>query len=338
METAQATITSHAILDFSTPTPINYSADTTCAEDGNIEGWGTVTPSALWRLMCESCVVTPFLTSTAPPAPTWDGTGTPPPTGTATPEATSTPAPTLTPQAVNNEFNRADTKLSVSFDYTYEPFCTDCYYDVDCNLWTLTTYRCDIIFSGTSNATDEHYPQAHVVGNLWMGYWRPTDIYYFRHDDVVSNIEITGQVDDGYIGTTEVVMAIPSTNLLASQGQGNFYYRGKLLYSMQNTDPLHIAGTPTPAPLQSMCSSVKGGGDDQIFGFEGIEFGAMRCVDLFEYSVTILGIDINLPMFAHLCFQDVSLGNAYIFGFPIDMDAPLYLLGITWFLRNLFVS
>jgi hypothetical protein len=88
-----ATVTSTFIPPSPSPTPFDASCPV-----GTPAGWGTYTPSPLWSVECGACavIVTPTLTLTPSPVPTWSGIGTPPATGTGTPLATVTGTPLVT--------------------------------------------------------------------------------------------------------------------------------------------------------------------------------------------------------------------------------------------------
>jgi len=137
---------------------------------------------------------------------------------------------------------------------------------------------------------------------------------------------------DHYIGSTLTVYFSGTAGAAVNMS-------GDIVVTTNPVNPF-APPVPTATPYPDVfCGSIEPEVDDtKIFGFEGLEFGAISCVDLLPYEISILGVDLSIPHFAHICFQDVSLGSAYIFGFEIDMDAPLYALGVAWALRNLFIS
>ena len=123
---------------------------------------------------------------------------------------------------------------------------------------------------------------------------------------------------------------------------------GDYHYNEFDSGHLRIAahGFPTPAPTvtpgpgdSGFCGSVEPvTPDNEIFGLTGLELGNIVCVDLLPIDIKILTLEISVPRFAHICFQDVSFGYAYVFGMKINLTAPLYLLAIAWSIRNLFIS
>jgi len=326
--TGTATITSEPILKMTTPTPQTFDEDTSCSEDGTISGWETVTPSSYWLYQCSQCLVTLEGTSTAVPPtaiPTWDGTGTPLPTL----EPTATPTPTETP-FVPYVIHCGSTDCIQVDDYTAKRYCDGSVMSWSCSLRVTSGW-------------------AHVSGSV-EGVWT-WDSYTNR--DVGAKAEFYRK----YIGTTTYTfpgafaktgtIEIPYTTVPLSTNTTEESVSTRITGLGTGDDAwfegwLYAYGypAPTPPPATDMyCASVDGEQDDgEIFGFTGIELGSTYCVDLLPWEISILGVDISIPLFAHICFQNISLGSIYVFGLKLGLDGFVYALGVAWALRNMFIS
>jgi len=80
------------------------------------------------------------------------------------------------------------------------------------------------------------------------------------------------------------------------------------------------------------------GGGSGGFYFTGVTYGSDYCVDVGGWSYSILGVGIDIPMIAHICFQDVAIGEIAIFGLAVSLDDIVVLFVAAWALRNLFTS
>lgn len=342
-ETPSPTITTKPLIVFETPTPMELSRE--CPEDGIIDGWMTVTPSVLWMSYCAHCVVTPLWTSTAKPAtaiPTFNGTGTPP-------ENTPTPTPTITP---TQEYTGGLTEVIafVGFGQTNSQG---------------STWACTIL---------SEY-QAHCAGTIWLTSYRARNSAFevdIRVDKTVDDRDImfVGSFD-GVGDTQQLSISYSYDEYLA--GLASLPYDG-IEYEYIYSPPLEVGrvtawhdyqfyagewneyhaitgevevylyphfppeGTPTPSPDSLYCDAVHGESGESPFGYDGITYGAMYCVDLLPFEISILGVDLSIPHFAHICIQDVSLGKGRMFGMEIDLDVALLVMGVAWAVRNLFIS
>jgi len=89
-------------------------------------------------------------------------------------------------------------------------------------------------------------------------------------------------------------------------------------------------------PTESYCSAVDDSAESgEVFGYSGIQYGTLQCLDIGPYNYTIFGIGLDIPYIAHMCFQSVNFGNMNLFGTNIPID-PLYLLiAVAWAIRAL---
>jgi hypothetical protein len=98
-----------------------------------------------------------------------------------------------------------------------------------------------------------------------------------------------------------------------------------------------VTPTATATHIASYCEITDSVGSI-AFSYSGLIFGAAHCVDVGNWSVSILGIAIDIPWIAHLCFQDVTLGTVILFNVVVSLDIIAYVLGVAWAIRNLFIS
>lgn len=335
------TMTSKPLVDMSTPTPASYNFDGACP-DGEPAGWLTVTPSSLWLQQCTHCLITPVVTSTPPPptpVPTWDGIG-----------ASPTPAPTSTPTL--HPTLAATPPVSLTCNNTCELSCEQL------NDWTvrydLTGWEgsyCSYNFPEYAHISDLyilHEGHIRAYGTTGNDYWS----WWFKGAALENSVYTLLADDHGPpTGTTPYWVDVywegefHAGDIVRIDQYGKFgWYKADVWesgYIIFSAVPLTSQPTPTPAPTPSLsyCSAVDGGVDDgEIFGYTGLEFGSIYCADLLPFHVSILGLDITIPHFAHICLQNVSAGDVYIFGMRIPLDSFLYALGVSWAIRNLFVS
>jgi hypothetical protein len=99
-------------------------------------------------------------------------------------------------------------------------------------------------------------------------------------------------------------------------------------------------GTATPAPGQGgypgYCGSIVGAADSG-FSYTGITYGDIECLDLGPLDwADILPIWMgpvaeilpSIPWIAHVCFQDMDIGSATIFGGTVYLSAIAFVAGI----------
>lgn len=351
--------------------------DLSCPSDGsNPVGWGTVTPSSGWNLLCSQCVN----------QSEW---------ATSTPADTQTPNPTYVyftqaacqTAAVNGE----DCMLTPGVTQTVTPLPSTA---------TSTIPASNIVFTGGSLVTtgsvyfsdNAEFPRTWsrvLTSDLvtFSGYVGIRDASTTRWDSRLVDFQTT-YTGSGYVywnadfveshenATLNYVLLIlhdsdgdeiidlivnPSGSAYLNSS-GTIYYR--LSYNSQNpfmsysipaaeftdkgtvlsTMPFELTPTPTVTPTASplgYCQSVSN--VESGFSWSGITYGQSYCVDIGPYG----GFDFNgltanpigaFPWIAHLCFQDVSFGNAVIFDVEISLEVVLYILGIVAIIRNLFVS
>jgi hypothetical protein len=337
--TPTATITSPPPLQISTPVSGEFDEGNDCPEDGNITGFGTVTPSAFWEYSCSHCLVTPESTSTPAPVPTWDGTGTPPPTTTPTIDVT----PTSQPQAGGyiTEYTMVGYVQPNSWCLTNTLNSTVCTLSPDGSVLS-----CSVDMQAYDSASSDTLGRSCEAG-IQVSFLRSQDeLYVYWEDDIT----FTPTQSQNVMYANYQNYDLSSGELLITQGgiatirayssglyTGFLRVVGTLTIS---TSPIGIPPTPTPNPDAEFCSSVAPLNDEEYFGFTGVEFGQMACVDFLDPPINkeILGVEINIPHFIHLCFQDVSIGVITLFGMSFSLDTIVAVGVAIWALRNLFIS
>ena len=341
--TPTPTITTKPLIILSTPTPFDLSSD--CPEDGIVDGWGTVTPSALWSAYCSQCIVTPYWTSTAKPAPTWDGTGTPPPTETPTlsPSATFTPSPT----SDGGDYYLVSCSVSIS------QVGNGCGVAVDNSICELQnndkTCHCLVDASTSSdgeggthscrfgvNVDTERSDWYNAASHIWWTSNVSSFNSWTDYKSIWTRADGTYYVDTGEVDARQTMGYRYQIYNDADTG-GQMSVSGDAYISTDGS----IVSTPTPSPTPdgNFCDTVQDENDtDPVFGYTGIEYGAMYCADLLPFDISILGVDMSIPHFAHICLQDVSIGTGTMFGMSIDLDVALFVAGVAWAIRNLFIS
>jgi hypothetical protein len=348
--------------------------DLSCPPDGsNPVGWGTVTPSSGWNLLCSQCVSqSEWATST--PA----DTATPNPTyvyltqaacQTAAPggEPCITSTPTVTPLSTTTMTSTPSSNIvftggslvstgSVYFSDTAEFQRT----------WSRVLTSDLVTFSGYVGIRDASTTrwdnrlvdfQTTYTGSGYV-YWN-ADFVESHENATLNSVSLILHDNDGDEIIDLINNPIGSAYLSSS---GTIFYR--LSYNSKNpfmsysipaaefTDngtvisnvPFEPTPTPTVTPTASplgYCQSVSN--VESGFSWSGITYGETYCQDIGPYG----GFDFNgltanpigaFPWIAHLCLQDVSFGNAVIFDVEISLEVVLYILGIVAIIRNLFVS
>lgn len=313
------TITTQPLIVFETPTPFEYSSD--CPEDEIVEGWGTVTPSALWMSLCAHCILTPYHTYT--PAPTDESFPTPP-DGTVYPTQTPEPTPTSTPDPSpidNFSFNSGSHGA---------PYVT-----VSSDTWTCSkTDDYTLSCAGTILGYDSNQ---YVSGDIFVEAFIETSgneydpVYWEWELFEGGSVNPLGMSDQSVLSTTGNFTARGTSPPTGASYVGNVSFSATLIISLQ---PI----PDEPPPPELYCDEVQGETGEDVFGYTGITYGQIFCVDLLPFEAEFLGLTISIPHFAHICIQDVGIGTATILGMPINLNVALFVLGLGWAIRNLFIS
>ncbi len=346
----------------------NYSCPT-----AGIVGWGTLTPSSAWNLLCSQCVTTPMATSTAHPTGTsvpWAGTGTPPAGCTPMPNGTGTPAPYC---------SRAGTPTPIAPTVTPVRGVLSCYgtppAGVTCtNMGNYLVFDIQKVVTGlTGGATMSNFTVGQYKrngGSSQMGVvanYVHTETSGYALNTVYTGVSVcpfdagcvnyAGFASSSGAGTVSVTNSMSpdfrsiggSTgwqNTVSIRGDVNWpitgwSVTGKIyLYAdpaFMLPTPIAPTGTPNPNYCYSV-SSVESG-----FSWSGVTLGTTSCMDIGPYDgFDFGGLTSNpigaYPWLAHICLQDVSFGVAEIFGVSISLQVVLYILGIVALIRNMFVS
>lgn len=317
-------------------------------------GYGTVTPNALWSAYCGQCVdVTQIASPQATPSPT-DAQSTMTQTIIAmTATRTRTPTPVVSPTATNTP----TTKLTVS-----TPGWPSCWYG-----WALPdawSYVCSQYYNGVKCVTSiRNYPP----GDFCLrGEWQFSDSrgggtqqYWYRTDGYAGGTYVSTGYPYLYgamsrtglsVGSGENVVGIgeyhdngtsSSSSRYMGIGAAQHYNKTSIwdnttyIYPFAGIPPTPTAG-PTPN-AGSYCSTVDGS-TYNAFSLSSLTLGIKYCVDIGNWSYSILGVAIDIPWIAHLCLQDVSFGTATILGVVISLDTIVTIAVIAWATRNLFIS
>lgn len=102
-------------------------------------------------------------------------------------------------------------------------------------------------------------------------------------------------------------------------------------------------GTPTPGPTcldtgGSYCDCVDAVTTCTDFCYTGFgPTGNGVCADVGPYSLTLFGIDLEIPWIAHVCFEEWLFGTAIIFGVSFSMDVVIFVVLIAWVVRNIVI-
>jgi len=311
---------------------------------GTPVGWGTVTPDPGWLVMCEQCIPQTALPTSTPRPSTPDPsvTGTPATaTPTATLEVTPTPSGHLTGLScgwVEGSGSTCEASEDGARLYIYVPYqdvygtTNEMHFIIGPELvghQIYITYFFETTY-GNSCGFGLNYPwwrtelgRTTAGLDTWVSDHANAGDYYFWTQDEVSTVYSPG----GAFLKTWMISGWPCS-----------YMSDMGAHAIITTYPTAVTPTPTPAVSSGYCGSVQSTQD--LFGWDGIDFGASACFDIGPYSgISILGWDFAAtPHLAHLCAQDVSLGTVTIFGVSLSLQVIAYVLGIAWVVRNMFVS
>jgi len=355
---------------------INYTPmDFECPE-GTPIGWGTVTPSASWLLLCDECIPSSLQTSTAILEPTMDATQYPTEyagtataeylTGTPTPSVTETIIPTGTPSGCDVSLNGEP-----SFSFTprnwvvVSSIVSNTFACVDNGMFVSCTGSITIDDPG-ANEDDVlnieipiSYPLGSAVfvdvigtdpyGGDWSGAWLEYATIYggsSSHFFYPSGFQYSMAGSNGYIKLSHIATA-------GSVWTGTFTYNVKIYSSPDCLIPPTV--TPTPIPEEySYCDVVRSEEDDSGFDWTGIEIIGSSCWDLGGPGLTSdggggfwdwFGNDLwkslgspNIPWIAHVCLVGIDLGILTVFNVSISLLVVAYTVGLALILRNMFVS
>jgi len=324
--------------------------------------WLTKTPSTLWDLYCSSCVV-----STLQSLPTANPTITRTPTKTVTPSPTSTGtitplAPTVT-GTPNTSVSQYMYIVPGGYNHTYTYLGEE--WDFDTVLETGIPYgaRRDYKAFLVNNLVTSTYKGV-VDTTLHVGLSCGGTMYFYFNNRTLGNIVLL--FDDEYKTDSQIIAPMTEvlikTHVYNSGWTGDIrrYFQVDVLlpnypdgehedfnyrwwyqlgcanssYKVSNnfkTGEFDLASTPTPQPAQSYCSVVEGDdADEDLFGFEGLEFGNKYCFDLGGWEFNALGLEVNIPLWLHLCLQNLSFGVLTIFGVTFSIDTIFYGIAVVW--------
>ncbi|MCD4760068.1 hypothetical protein K8R33_04215 [archaeon] len=92
----------------------------------------------------------------------------------------------------------------------------------------------------------------------------------------------------------------------------------------------------------SYCDEVVCQGETgfEEFGFShsGLAYGNTYCLDLGPVVYEIFGFGINIPWIAHICFQQIGLGDVLLLGVNLSLDIVLLTITMAWFINIVFLS
>lgn len=332
---------------------------------GNPLLWNTVTPSSAWWFFCAQCISTRYATSTPrTPTPTITPTGT-----VSTP--TKTPTPTLTPTATPSiltlyvmyppVLNVYGSGMTVD---SHSESCYQVYGGYYCSgtftaHWSTNAFERNMsLWMGmrrSDNSTDNYavYMWHRIVPNYVsaVAEWgaRTHDVsdgnenWISWTDDASDEDNVNRNGDPlpscGGAGQTickEVRPFYIRPRNSSSAGQTFNWQTYFYAVPLPPTTPT-VTPTATATRIGSYCDVTDSVGSI-AFSYSGLIFGAAHCVDVGNWSVSILGIAITIPWIAHLCFQDVTLGTVILFNVVVSLDVIAYVLGVAWAIRNLFIS
>jgi len=93
---------------------------------------------------------------------------------------------------------------------------------------------------------------------------------------------------------------------------------------------------------ENYCSSVVCEGDtgyeEYGFGYDGITYGAITCFDIGPVNWTVLGVGFTIPWIAHLCLQQIGMGDLNALGVNIDLNIILLTMSVAWAFYYIFVT
>lgn len=330
-------------------------------------GWGTVTPQAGWEIFCSQCVGVPYGTNTpGTPSPTVTVTGTPP-TATVTATVTVTPTGTVAPNELtltwtdffydsgsiqDTDHNSSGSSGDSLADWYF--YVTGTAISNPFGAMPTGNFR-NMGFLATVSGT--LYISIHYTSNFTTtqaGFYdgfpacsgapcATTLVGGGTDTDVERNYSMTG-------GTTYSVGGLGLYASGAFSGCANVHCSASVWYHLSFV-PGQSAFTPTPqatatvaaTAYPSFCAAVNGGDaysniDTQGISWTGIATYNLSCFDLGPTHFTLFSYDWDIPWLAHICLQEIDIGNLNVFGVGISLLVTVYALGVAWVLRNMFIS
>jgi hypothetical protein len=370
--TRQPTITAPPPYNPMINTPANLG-DLDCPEDGsNPSGWGTVTPSSGWMMLCSECVSSSEWGTSTP-----SNTRTPNPTFSAYTQAACQTAavggePCLTPTGISTTTPTSSPTPNVTATPNTEFF-------LQCVEWWSDNSTCESMAPGhlhyEVDAAWHEFDAAAAYKLIWSinwSLWHNVDIYvqsnltylyeglnlnFFAHPEWYS----VGHVDGmGFFHSwTTPSGSINQLDVMTVNNDGDklAYYRRWEGWTITGTGirgtidiysyPPVVIGTPTPivtpTPSAGYCKSVSS--TESGFSWSGITIGETQCFDIGPYEFDFWGLMqpeeeplFTMPWIAHVCAQDISFGEITVFDVVISLETILYILMFAAVIRNMFVS
>lgn len=329
------------------PTVAPTDASSYGCSGGTPVGWGTVTPDAMWDILCGACKPTTPLPSNTPGSALGTKIA-----GTATASyLTATPVPSATVTAT-----ATSTPTGYLSCYNGDARCTA----ISGSLLHFQGYTTGSILQVKVNdAAVNLYVQFNVrmaSGSGFVGAWRnsgyPGDVWLTagsanRVWSAPGQINVAPNLRVWAIGTYEVDLGVHIPNqyfwtLRADNANG---------YGFDSVSDAYVSAvpfgaptaTPTPVPY---CNTVNGGGasaPDEGFEWSGITLGGTSCFDIGPYEeITIFSWlsagNLDIPWIAHMCLTEVDIGVVQAFGVQVSLLVVSYIVGVVMVIRNLFVS
>jgi len=323
--------------------------------------WLTKTPSSLWRLNCDRCII-PTLPAMPTVTVTNTGTVTPTPSGTwssptPTNTATNTPTPSPTPaKAVECWYDLGCEQLSdtlIRFHKSgtangWGTFSTTSQFKRLTNANLHIYYVGDLVARNTSSVAGSFQYQPEIRSSVGLRY---STAYFYRLQNVPAGS--TNPYDLMFLAyplnySGDPAGAIYDAKLKmdygswGNAGMSDYWFWDWDYYVFVSVDemtefPTGDLPTPTPTPAPSYCSSVNGNEDDEaLFDYGGLEFGSKYCMDIGGYQFSILGLDIDIPLWLHICLQNLSFGVVTFFGAKLSLDVLFIAIAVVWGLRLMF--
>lgn len=352
--------------------------DTSCPGAGTpVANWGQVTPDSMWNLLCSQCVVTPLATSTPQPIATYNGTGTPPagctpvPIGTGTPSAgcsfapTVTAVPTVTQIPTSNISCGSSTSGIVCEQVNNALIKYTVASNVSGNGSLVYGYGLDsgsVVYAKFERGGVESWVYWHTGVGYHVGFQA---VHYDAYTNgLVHNFQTHNLINWGNSGGDVLSLAVSEFSFMQSvivgtslrvQSNDSVNYSklfqhkpdGVLYLSTNGTFENVVTPSPSPTPNPSAlgyCQSVSS--NEQGFSWDGIEYGTTSCFDLGPYDLMgYWGPSADgdprfgeIPWIAHVCLQEISFGEATIFGVTVSLQIIMYSLGVALIIRNMFIS
>lgn len=335
-------------------------ANTTCPT-GLPLGWGTVTPDALWLMLCGECLgsltprATGIATGTPVPCPTimsggtavaCSSTATPVVTGTATPPLGcagmtmtaappgSTPytTPTLSGVTISFVSSTKNTNNDCSGSYVEEAYLNGVEIDFNqnCSPGGVGNSLVDQTYHVAASAYTTFYLHAVIINALGG-----TDFDNVRIDQGVCNPCVSSATYDTTALDNEPPFGFGISSDLPVRSSSNGQFDGSIYILPQPfVPPPCLDATATPGiPGTSYCDSLYGG--DSGFGYGGITLGPETCFDIgpitwsdFLPSFFSLIPVPNVPWVAHICLQDMDLGTVEVFGVYLNLTIAVVAMAV----------